>query len=88
MKPTAAEPVPGDAPKGLFELEHRFTYHVPRTDQVPKYGMIRDTGLDVAQLLVELCPDNRELALALTKLDEVVFWANAAIARGERCNGR
>ena len=35
----------------------------------------------MAERLETLCPDSRELALAITKLEEVVFWANAAIAR-------
>lgn len=28
-----------------------------------------------------LCPDSRELSLAITKLEEAIMWANASIAR-------
>jgi len=36
-----------------------------------------------AQELCRFCPDSRERSLALTKLEEAVSWANAAIARNE-----
>jgi len=63
------------------DLENRFTYH-PATDmQGAKYDRIRNEALVMAQRLETLCPDSRELALAITKLEEAVFWANAAIAR-------
>ena len=32
-------------------------------------------------LIAELTPPSREQSVALTKLDEVTFWANAGIAR-------
>lgn len=65
------------------ELEHRFTYHPPKEGQSAKYEQIRSKALDLAQLIVNLTPQSREQSLALTKLDEVVFFANAAIARNE-----
>ena len=37
----------------------------------------------LAHLLVTNCPESRELSCALTKLEEAVMWANAAIARNE-----
>jgi hypothetical protein len=64
-----------------FELEHRFTYHPPRDGQPAMYEAIRDTALEYAKLINVLVPDSREKSTALTKLDEVVFWSNAGIAR-------
>jgi len=29
------------------------------------------------------CPDSREKSVAITKLEESIMWANAAIARNE-----
>lgn len=63
------------------EIAIRFTYHPPKGDQPEKYEDIRDYAHRYAQVLSTLCPDSRERSLALTKLEEVVFWANAAIAR-------
>jgi hypothetical protein len=63
------------------EIETRFTYHRPSGDQPQKYESIRNRCKDLAILIVEITPESREQALALTKLEEVSMWANAAIAR-------
>lgn len=67
----------------LKEIETRFTYHAPKEGQPTKYEEIRARAKIMALALTSLCPDSRELSLSLTKLEEVVFWANAAIARRE-----
>ena len=64
-----------------LEVETRFTYHSPTSDQVPKYQSIRDSAKDLAYIISDLAPESREKSLALTKLEEAVMWANAAIAR-------
>ena len=65
------------------ELENRFTYHAPNTSKAKKYVDIRCTAIDFANEINHFCPDSREKSLALTKLEEVVMWANASIARNE-----
>lgn len=65
-------------------IENDFTYHPPRADQVPKFVRIRNDAREMAHRLVAQCPEGRELSTALTKLDEVVFWANASIARSDQ----
>lgn len=65
------------------ELDIRFTYHAPFGDQAERYAEIRRQALHLAGVLATFCPQSRELSVALTKLDEVVFWANASIARRE-----
>lgn len=65
------------------DLRNRFTYHPPKEGQPKKYEDIRGTGLIFADVINELCPDSREKSLAITKLEECVMWANAAIARHE-----
>lgn len=65
------------------EIESRFSYHAPKGDQQIKYMNIRDAAKNIAFLLVDHCPESRELSTALTKLDEVVMFANASIARNE-----
>lgn len=69
--------------KSYEEIGNRFTYHPPTPDQVPRYGAIRTAAKELAFSLLDKCPESRELSTALTKLDEVVFWANSAIARNE-----
>ena len=67
----------------MDDLEKRFTYHPPKEDQPERYDIIRKEGRALAYLLNRNCPESRELSLALTKLEECVMWANAAIARNE-----
>lgn len=65
----------------LEGLENRFTYHAPQPGQVEKYEKLRAQALTFAKLIVETCPSSPERSTALTKLDGVVFYSNAAIAR-------
>ena len=65
------------------ELKTRFTYHPPKGNQPERYEAIRGHALTFATFIVATTPESREQSLALTALDEVVFWANAAIARRE-----
>jgi hypothetical protein len=64
------------------DIENRFTYHPPKEGQPEIYNQIRDWAKSYAYLLNKLCPEGREKALAITHLEETVFWANASIARG------
>jgi len=66
------------------DIRNRFTYHPPLEGQAEKYTDIRSTALTLALLIDTLCPDSREKSLAITQLEESVFWANASIARNER----
>lgn len=65
------------------KLENNFTYHPPLPGQAPRYELVRKMAKAVAQTWMEVCPASRELSLALTNLEQAVFWANAAIARNE-----
>lgn len=65
------------------EIENRFTYHPPFGTQTERYEEIRNTAREIGLRLEELCPDSRELSLALNHLDQMVMFANAAIARNE-----
>ncbi len=67
----------------IENLKHRFTYHAPKENQPQKYENIRKNGLAFAELIDSMCPDSREKALAITKIEEAVMWANASIARNE-----
>ena len=65
------------------EMDNRFTYHAPKGDQAQRYENIRSKGKQFAELVCGLTPESRERSLALTKIEEAVMWANAAIARRE-----
>lgn len=63
------------------DLLNRFSYHPPLPENINKFEMIRKIALSYATVINEMVPDSMEKDIALTKLDEVVFWSNAGIAR-------
>ena len=65
------------------QVEHNFTYHAPKEGQPEKYVKLRENAKFLAHLILELTLESREQSLALTNLEQAIFWANAAIARNE-----
>lgn len=65
------------------ELRRRFNYHNPNTsEKVERHSRVRAACLDAAdELVVATGSPSREQSLAITKLEEAMYWANAAIAR-------
>lgn len=64
-------------------IENNFTYHPPKEGQPERYEKIRAKAKELAELLASECPESRELSVAMTNLEQSVFWANASIARNE-----
>jgi hypothetical protein len=63
------------------DIDNRFMYHAPKEGQPEKYTAIRAKAKELAEMINVLCPVTRETSLALTSLEESIFWANASIAR-------
>jgi hypothetical protein len=66
------------------ELDSRFKFH-PADTQVKKdsHEAVRNQCLELAEFLDGLLPEGREKSLAITNLEQVMFWSNAAIARAK-----
>jgi len=62
-------------------IENRFTYHAPKEGQPQKYEKLRAKAKELAYLILEEVPASAEQAVALERLEDAVFWANAGIAR-------
>lgn len=72
-----------------FDLDNRFDYHAPKkgppgVDQPGRYECIRAHCKDLARIILANTPASPEQTRALNALDEVMFLANAAIARNEK----
>lgn len=62
-------------------IEKRFgPYRKPTELTIPKYEMIQEKTLEIAQMIDILCPNSPEKASALTLLQQAKMSANAAIA--------
>lgn len=63
------------------ELLKRYTSHTLDDDQIDAQTKIRQGVIDLSKLVNKNLVDCREKSLALTKLEEVLFFSNAGIAR-------
>lgn len=68
----------------IAELRRRFSYHKPNTDEkVARHQRVREACFNAADEICQVTEPSREQSLAITKLEEAMFWANASIARPE-----
>ena len=67
----------------MARLQNTFTYHRPFDNQRWRYEQLRSDAKNLAMRICGLTPPSREQSLALTKLEEAIMFANAAIARNE-----
>lgn len=65
------------------QIDNTFVYHAPKPGQAERYESVRTKCKELAEHIAATCPNSREKALAFTHLQEVVMWANAAIAINE-----
>ena len=63
------------------DLDNRFSHHDPLDTSDLDMSHVRELIRDLAEDLNVMVPDGREKSLAMTNLEQVMFWANAGIAR-------
>ncbi len=64
------------------EIDNRFNHHPPTSDErANAHRQVRDLCAVLAEGLNVLVPEGREKSLAMTNLEQVMFWANAGVAR-------
>jgi hypothetical protein len=63
------------------EIDRRFAYHKADEDVGAKIQASRDAVNELAHSINENLPECREKSLAITHLEETMFWASAALAR-------
>ena len=64
------------------DIANRFAFHAATTEEKrDAHTSIRQACKRLADDLNERLPEGREKSLAITKLEEVMFWGNAGLAR-------
>lgn len=64
------------------DIENRFAFHAATTEEKRnEHTSMRQNCRQLADFLNDKLPEGREKSLAVTHLEEVMFWGNAAIAR-------
>lgn len=69
------------APEMEQRLENDFSYHSPDEDKKDLHNWVRESLKEQSKAIIAELPPGREASLFLTKMEEAMFWANAAIAR-------
>lgn len=66
------------------DVDHRFNYHPPRNEEeVGRHENVRSELKWATKNVLEGLPPSREASLFVTKMEEAMMWANAAIARNK-----
>ncbi|AOE44661.1 hypothetical protein SEA_STROSAHL_51 [Gordonia phage Strosahl] len=74
--------------KSVADINNRFSFHPATTEEKRnEHTSVRTKLLMTAQYIDSWVPNGREKSLAITKLEEAMFWANAAIARNNTEEG-
>ena len=82
--PAARTPAARTPAMSPDDIHDRFAYHPPQSEERKNaHADVRDICERVAIKLAKIVPAGREMSLAINKLEEVMFWANAALARAE-----
>lgn len=63
------------------EIERRFHFQrPPNQDRIDRHDKVSHLTCELAKQIRDICPPGRNLALALTALEDVRMRANAALA--------
>lgn len=71
-------------PVDYADIDHRIGHHPPDADAITCHQAVRAMARAALVKIQEVCPRGPEAKLAERKIEEAMFWANAAIAREER----
>lgn len=73
---------PGVDPQGLKDLwSYNLTNHKPTPEGIRKIEALRSAAIAMSHAIIDLTPPGRDQALALTSCEQMLFHANAAVAR-------
>lgn len=66
------------------DIDNRFDFHPATTaEKRGEHSSVRNACAELAHFINEHAPEGSEKSLAITNLEQTMFWANAAIARAQ-----
>lgn len=69
------------------DLRNRFFYHKPDAEALIMHDQINTLLFETAKKVCEICPEGRNLSLAITALEDARMRSNAAIACDRKREG-
>lgn len=63
------------------DVHTRIKYHRPTQTGIDRIAMHRKAAEHFSVVVLDCAPEGRDKEIALQKIEEALFWANAAIAR-------
>lgn len=60
-------------------IDKPYAYHLPSENGKHRVDTLREHFTDTDRLIREICGNNREASLAITKLEECAMWAIKAV---------
>lgn len=60
-------------------IDKKFAFHEPSEGGKEKIKQIRQAFTNIDSLVKELCPQSRELSIALTEIETAAMWATKAV---------
>jgi hypothetical protein len=74
--------------EGLEKIRDMFAFHPPKDESVSAlHSEVRQEMLQAAAWIYTALPASRERDIAIDKMREAMFWANAAIACNQTNRG-
>ena len=68
----------------MVEMIDIFENRAVDEDQLERIEKIKGQASILYQEIIDLCPDDREQSIAITKLEESVMWATKSIAHEKK----
>ena len=65
------------------QMDYNLTNHRPSATGIEKIERQRNFAKQFAYAVIDNAPDSPEKTMALRKIEEALFWANAAVARAK-----
>lgn len=82
MSVSQSPETPNELTTFQLDMINRFKHHPPKNDATVKaHETIREECLKMTSYIDKYVPNGREKSLAITHLEEVMFWCNSGIAR-------